>query len=299
MARRFVLILAVALVLGLLTASMVYQAILGRFKVEANVARPTKQVAVAAANINLGERLTSQHVKLMSWPVESVPGDALGSVADVEGRVALASLVVGEPLLDTKLASKSADSGILSMIVPENLRGVTIKVDDAVRESGFVSPNSRVDLIVTIAEKQGAGGRKSKVILQNIPVLAAGQSVEMRGNKPVSVTTVTLALTPDQSERLALAKTEGQLMLATRKLGDDSIVQTRGTNVNRLLDVSPAPAPARRTPTATRVASDVVVPQEPLPESYSVVVFHGSERTEHKFVQNGSHWVQQGQIKIK
>jgi Flp pilus assembly protein CpaB len=87
-----------------------------------------------------------------------------------------------------------------------------------------------------------------RVILQNIPVLAAGQSVEMRGNKPVSVTTVTLALTPEQSERLALGQAEGRLMLATRKLGDERVVQTSGTNVQKLLDISEMPARKNRRP---------------------------------------------------
>jgi pilus assembly protein CpaB len=291
MGRRFVLILAAALVIGVVTASIVYQAIIGKYKVEAKV-QPTKQVAVAAANINLGETLTSQHVKLMSWPIESVPGDALGSVAEAEGRIALASIVVGEPLLNAKLAPKMAGGGLLPMLVPVNHRGVTIKVDDAVRESGFVSPNSRVDIVVSIADRQGSMERKAKVILQNIPVLAAGQSVEMRGNKPVQVTTVTLALTPEESERLALAQTEGQLMLATRKLGDDRIVKTPGTNVKKLLDIAPVLARKRSTP--TRVAAS----EEP-PPPYTVVVFRGSQMTEHQFIQNGSHWVEQAQVKAK
>ena len=291
MARRFVLILAVALVLGVVTASLVYQAITGQASGEVK-APPTKQVAVAAANITLGETLTPQHVKLMSWPSESVPGDALGSVAEVEGRVALSSIVVGEPLLDAKLAPKLAGGGILPMLVPENLRGITIKVDDAVRESGFVSPNSRVDIIVTIADKQGSMDKKSKVILQNIPVLAAGQSVEMRGNKPVSVTTVTLALTPEQSERLALGQAEGRLMLATRKLGDERVVQTSGTNVQKLLDISEMPA--RKQPRSTQAKSSEA---PPLP--YTVVVFRGSQMSEHNFVQNGSHWVEQAPVKAK
>ena len=290
MGRRFVLILGVALLVGLGTASVVYRVITGRVNVEAKV-QPTKQVAVAAANINLGETLTAQHVKLISWPNESVPGGALGSVAEVESRVALSSIVVGEPLLDAKLAPKSG-GGILSMLVPENLRGVTIKVDDAVRESGFVSPNSRVDVVVSIAERQGTAERKAKVILQNVPVLAAGQSVEMRGNKPVPITTVTLALTPEQAERLALAQTEGRLMLATRKLGDNRIVQTPGTNVKKLLDV--APAPVRKQRNSIQVTSS-----EKPPPPYTVVVFRGGQMTEHQFVQSGSHWVEQPQAKAK
>jgi pilus assembly protein CpaB len=286
MGRRFVLILGLALVIGLVTGSVVYRTITGKFEIDAKT-QPTKEVAVAAANINLGETLTSQHIKLTSWPKDSVPAGSLGSIADAEGRVALASIVVGEPLLDAKLAPKLAGGGLLPMLVPENLRGVTIKVDDAVRESGFVSPNSRVDVVVSIAERQGSAERTGKVILQNIPVLAAGQSVEMRGNKPVPVTTVTLALTPEQAERLAVAQTEGRLMLATRNLGDNRVVETPGTNVKKLLGVSSEPPP--KQPTSTRVAPSVNPPPP-----YTVSVFHGNQMTEHRFVQNGgSEWVEQ------
>ena len=286
MGRRFVLILGLALVIGLLTGSVVYRAITNKFEAEART-QPTREVAVAAANINLGEALTAQHVRLMSWPKDSVPVGTLGSVAEAEGRIALTSIVVGEPLLDAKLAPKLAGGGILPMLVPENLRGVTIKVDDAVRESGFVSPNSRVDVVVSIADRQGTAERTGKVILQNVPVLAAGQSVEMRGNKPVPVTTVTLALTPEQAERLAVAQTEGRLMLATRNLGDNRVVETPGTNVKKLLGTSSAPP--QKQPTSTRVA-----PSENPPPPYTVTVFHGNEMTEHRFVQNrGSEWIEQ------
>jgi pilus assembly protein CpaB len=290
MGRRFLLILSLALVIGLVTGSVVYRAITGKFQTEAGTL-PTNEVAVAAANINLGETLTRQHIKLIPWPKDSMPGGTLASIAEVEGRVALTSIVVGEPLLDTKLAPKVAGGGILPMLVPENFRGVTIKVDDAVRESGFVSPNSRVDVVVSIAERQGSAERTGKVILQNVPVLAAGQSVEMQGNKPVSVTTVTLALTPEQAERLAVAQTEGRLMLATRNLGDNRVVETPGTNVTKLLGTSSAP-PSKQ-PAPTRVAPS------PKPEPpYTVTVFHGDKMTEHHFRQKGSSdWVEQDRVK--
>ena len=284
MGRRFVLILGLALVIGLVTGSMVYRAITN--KVEART-QPTREVAVAAANINLGETLTSRHVKLMSWPNDSVPVGTLGSVPEAEGRVALTSIVAGEPLFDKKLAPKLGGGGLLPMLVPENFRGVTIKVDDAVRESGFVSPNSRVDVVVSIADRQGSAERIGKVILQNVLVLAAGQAVEMRGNKPVPITTVTLALTPEQAERLAVAQTEGRMMLATRNLGDNRIVATPGTNVKKLLGTSSAPPP--KQPASTRVA-----PSESPPPPYTVLVFHGNQVTEQQFVQiRGSEWVEQ------
>lgn len=293
MGRRFLLILSLALVIGLVTGSVVYRAITDKFQTEAGTP-PTREVAVAAANINLGETLTRQHVKLIPWPKDSVPSGTLGSIAEAEGRVALTSIVVGEALLDVKLAPKVAGGGLLPMLVPENFRGVTIKVDDAVRESGFVSPNSRVDVVVSIAERQGSAERTGKVILQNVPVLAAGQSVEMQGNKPVSVTTVTLALTPEQAERLALAQTEGRLMLATRNLGDNRVIETPGTNVKKLLGTSSAPPPQKK-PAPARVA-----PTEKPPQSYTVSVFHGSQMTQHEFVQAGeSGWVERRQTKAK
>jgi pilus assembly protein CpaB len=287
MGRRFVLILGLALVIGLVTGSVVYRAITNKVDVEARTPS-TREVAVAAANINLGETLTSQHIRLRSWPKDSVPAGTLESVAKAEGRVALTSIVAGEPLFDARLAPKLAGSGgILPMLVPENFRGVTIKVDDAVRESGFVAPNSRVDVVVSIADRQGSAERIGKVILQNVPVLAAGQAVEMRGNKPVPITTVTLALTPEQAERLAVAQTEGRLMLATRNLGDNRVVETPGTNVKKLLGAPSAPPP--KQPPSTRVA-----PSENPPPPYTVLVFHGNQMTEQQFVQTGgSKWVEQ------
>ena len=274
MGRRFVLILGFALVIGLVTGSLVYRAITQKIQLEASV-QPTEEVVVAAANLRLGEIVTSRHLRVMSWPKGSVPAGAVRSTAEAMGRMALGSIVAGEPLLNAKLSKQPGGKGLLSMLVPENFRGVTIKVDDAVRESGFVSPNSRVDVVVTILDRRGSGERTAKVILQNVLVLAAGQAVEMRGNKPVPVTTVTLALTPEQAENLALAKTEGELMLATRNLGDGLIVQTRGSNVKRLLGKPSAP-PRRR--------SRVARVNRPQPEPYTVTVYHGNKMTTHEFI---------------
>lgn len=282
MRRRFFLILGFALVMGLVTGYLVYRSLTTNTMVEAS-ALPTEGVIVATANIEVGEALTSRHVKLLPWPKDSVPAGSLGSLAEAEGRVTRRSLVVGEPLLEAKLVPKGDGlGGILPMIVPDKLRGVTIKVDAAVRESGFVLPNSRVDIVVSIADRGNSGKRTAKVILQDVLVLAAGQTVELKSNKPVPVTTVTLALTPEQVEHLALAKTEGRLMIATRSLSDRRIVRTRGVNVKRLLNLSPA-SPSRRKATI-RVARRS---KKPRPSSHTVTVFHGNKMTQHNFVRNG------------
>ena len=261
MRRRLVLVLVLASVVGLITSTMVY-------RILSAIAQPEKAetIVVASVNIGMAETITGQHVKLVAWPKASIPSGAVRSLADAEGRVVRSSIVAGEPLLDGKLAPQlSGKGGLMPMLVPEGLRGITIKVDDATRESGFVLPNSRVDVLVSMPRSPGSQERISKVILQDIGVLAAGQTVELRDNKPVLVTTVTLALAPNQAEKIALAQTEGKLMLAMRNLRDNQVVETRGVTAATLLSDSSAsvdagqgaPAPARECSPAGSEGGDV------------------------------------------
>jgi pilus assembly protein CpaB len=213
------------------------------------------------------------------------------SLAQAEGRVVRSSIVAGEPLLDGKLAPQlSGKGGIMPMLVPEGLRGITIKVDDATRESGFVLPNSRVDVLVSMPRSPGSQERISKVILQDIGVLAAGQTVELRDNKPVTVSTVTLALAPGQSEKIALGQTEGKLMLAMRNLRDNTIVETRGATSATLL-TDPAPPVAKTTP-RPRIVSAPLPP--PKVETYAITVLRGGKAAEQVFVRDVTQeWVEQ------
>ena len=288
MRRRLVLVLVLASVVGLLTSTMVY-------RILSDIARPEKAetIVVASVNIGMAETITSQHVRLVAWPKASIPSGAVRSLAEAEGRVVRGSIVAGEPLLDGKLAPQlSGKGGLMPMLVPEGLRGITIKVDDATRESGFVLPNSRVDVLVSMPRRPGSQERMSKVILQDIGVLAAGQTVELRDNKPVTVTTVTLALAPDQAEKIALAQTEGKLMLAMRNLRDNKVVETRGVTAATLLTDSSAPVtPSAKAP-RPRIVSAPLAP--PKVETYAITVLRGGKAAEQVFVRDVTReWVEQ------
>lgn len=285
MRRRLLVIVAIASVIGIVTAFLVYRTITQNVGL---AGQSGEQVVVAAVNMPVGETVTGQHVRLSSWPEDAVPQGALRSLAEAEGQVVRASLVVGEPLLRAKLLDPefAAMGGLLPMLVPEGLRGVTIKVDEAVRESGFVQPNSRVDIVVSMRSERSSE-RVGKVILQNVPVLAAGQIVEMRGNKPVKVTTVTLALTPEQVERMALAQAEskGKVILATRNLRDNRVVKTAGITKARLL------SPSNSKPTKARV-TDRAPLRVPKVETHTVAVLRAGQATERIFVREaGDLWV--------
>jgi pilus assembly protein CpaB len=264
------------------------------YRVLSSIARPEKAetIVVAAVNIEMAETITSQHVRLVAFPSGSLPAGAVRSMAEAEGRVVRSSIVAGEPLLDGKLAPQlSGKGGLMPMLVPEGLRGITIKVDDATRESGFVLPNSRVDVLVSMPRSPGSQERVSKVILQDIGVLAAGQTVELRDNKPVTVTTVTLALAPHQAEKIGLAQTEGKLMLAMRNLRDNKVVETRGATAATLLTDSSAPAPTPAKP-RPRIVSAPLPP--PRVETYAITVLRGGKPAEQVFVRDVTQdWVEQ------
>jgi len=290
--------------MGLLASLLVY-------RVATRPVDEQEKIVVASVNLAMAEIVKGEHVKLVEWPKRSVPAGALKDVNTAEGRIARSPIVAGEPLLEAKLAP-GGKGGIMPILVPAGLRGVTIKVDDAIKESGFILPGSRVDILVSMAKDRSSQERFAKVILQDVQVLAAGQTVEMRDNKPVTVTTVTFALSPAQAERLALAQVEGKLMLATRNLGDNQLVQTSGVSTASLFHDNSNAAQPQRTPAAeTRTARSrpsagtgapprpsSVASGEPLPppklQTYTVSVLRAGKPSEHVFVRDeGEPWVEQ------
>jgi len=292
MRRRFFLILICASVIGFLASFLVYRVVSQAAHARSD---QSEQIVVAAADLGLADTVTSLHIKLVNWPKPSVPPGALRTAAEAEGRVVRSSIVAGEPLIEGKLAPQLAGrGGIMPMLIPEGQRGVTIRVDDAMRESGFVLPNSRVDVLVSMP-KAGSNEKIAKVILQDVTVLAAGQTVEMKDNKPVTNTTVTLALTPQQVERLAVAQSEGRLMLVQRNLRDTQFVRTPGaTPASLLSDIAPAPNPDAKPTVLARSAP------LPLPalEKYPVAVIRGTKVSEQTFVRDRENsWAEQPGLK--
>lgn len=289
MRRRLLVIVLCASLIGLLASFLVYRVVSQAARGKDDQA---ERIVVAAANIGLAEAVTSRHVKLVPWPKAAVPPGAIRSLEEAEGRVVRSSIVAGEPLIEAKLAPQLAGrGGIMPMLVPEGQRGVTIKLDEAMRESGFVMPNSRVDVLVSMPKAPGSNEKIAKVILQDVTVLAAGQTVEIKDNKPVTNTTVTLALTPQQVERLAVAQAEGKLMLVQRNLRDTDLVRTPGATPSSLLsDLAPAASKPAARPVAARSAPLPV----PVLEKYPVAVIRGSKVSEQVFVrQRGNAWSEQ------
>lgn len=219
-------------------------------------AMATKQVAVAAVDIEIGSRLTGQMMRAAPWPSGSIPEGATEDAAALVDRVAKTAILKGEPILEGKLAPVGTTGG-LSAIVAEGKRAMTVRVNDVVGVAGFALPGNYVDIMVnTFEEGAGSSANKdksiSKIVLEHILVLAVAQEAGRDETKPKVVNAVTLEVTPEQAELLDLARSVGTLSLVLRNQVDPEAVATVGATKDTLLGkraAPPQPAPAVRPAT--------------------------------------------------
>lgn len=232
--KRFFVVLSCALMFGLLAAFAV-----SRYLSSANVyAKSLNSVVVAKVDIPIGAKIIPEQLMVVQFPRESIPDGTFDNPQKLVGRVAVQNISAREPLTETRLAPEGSAAG-LSAVIPEGYRAMTVKVDDVVGISGFVQPGTLVDVVVVINPEENTGdkGPVSKIVLQNIKVLANGQNIDKPKDdrEANSVKAVTLQVTPEQAEKLALASTEGKLQLVMRNSIDQDDEQTNGVNKRTLL----------------------------------------------------------------
>ncbi|HEV2882908.1 MAG TPA: Flp pilus assembly protein CpaB [Pyrinomonadaceae bacterium] len=232
--KRLVFVMCGAVVFGLVAAFSVSRYLSGTQAYAKNL----NSVVVAKVNIQPGEKIIAEQLQSVQFPSNAMPDGTFQSADKLIGRVAVVQIAAREPITDYKLAPEGSAGG-LSAVIPEGYRAMTVKVDDVVGISGFVMPGALVDVVVVInpAEQNGQENPISKIVLQNIKVLANGQNIDRPENdrEPESVKAVTLQVTPEQAEKLALASSEGKLQLVMRNSVDQGDEQTLGVDKRILL----------------------------------------------------------------
>lgn len=256
---RAVIMLVLALVAGI--AAVVLAA---RWLTQ-QTSTTTQQVAVAGRDINLGTPLNASMIDLVAWPAGAVPSGAFGSQADLEGRVLLTAVQRGEPLLESRLAPIGTRGG-LSAVIPEGKRAITVRVNEVVGVAGFALPGNFVDVMVNTQDEQQRA--ISKIVLERILVLAVAQEASRDETKPRVVNAVTLEVTPDEAEKLDLARSVGTLSLVLRNQVDQGDATTSGITRRELLGqptvappvavAKPAPRPRSPRPAARKAEPDTV-----------------------------------------
>ncbi|CAM3152543.1 Flp pilus assembly protein CpaB [Janthinobacterium lividum] len=250
--------------------------------INAQASGNTNKVAVALVDISLGARIAPEMVRMVDWPSSALPPGAINDPKLLDARVTRTSIQHGEPIMESKLAPPGTQGG-LSAVVGEGKRAMTVRVNDVVGVAGFALPGNYVDILVNTqddAAKTGTGRDPSisKIVLERILVLAIAQESNRDDTKPKVVNAVTLELTPDQTEKLDLARSVGTLSLVLRNQIEDKPVNTDGATKTSLLDAKVAAqvaAPAPRPVVRRRVVQGPAGPQ--------VDVIKGLERSSQQF----------------
>lgn len=284
--RTVIIVTVLAIVFAVVAAVLVYN-----YLQEQELAKTGKvqTIVVAAMEIPIGTKIGDTMVKTSPWPSESVqPGSFTEPKALTgPGRITVKTIAAGEPITEQKLvpSAGTAGSGFMTYRVPPGHRAVTVAVNEVAGVAGFLSPDNKVDVVLTTPIPGSPNETISKIVLQNVPVLATGQiAQEQKDGKPMVVPTVTLDLTPEDAEKLVLASSKGSLQLLLRNFSDVAPAEARGATISKVLTgVSRAEKPPVVESTV-RVIREAAPRKAPTPSAlYSVEIIKGKERSVKQF----------------
>lgn len=279
--KRHVVVIGVAVLTAALASLGVYLT-LKRIPVrEVEVARTF--VVVAARSLPTGVRLAAADLKVVPWPANNMVPGGFSKVDAVVNRGLLSSVVENEPVVESKLVRADGGSGLPSAI-PRGMRAMSVRVNDVIGVAGFLDPGTRVDLMVTIRKKDES---TSRTVVSNVQVLTAGTRNDQQKPKdaktPSSAPVVTLLVSPEDAERIALAQSEGQIMLSLRNPLDTEATPSSGVRTAALFgEVVEPPAPVVKAVTVRKapvVPAVVSAPPSP-PKIYTVEAIRAAKRSE-------------------
>lgn len=211
--RRGLILIFLSLIMALGAAWVANTWVSNQLVSKADAAPDSQFVVTAAIRIPFATKVEGRHLKLTEVPAGVLPEGAFTTIEGVEGKVSTTPIARGEILVSERFASHSRGS-TLAALVAENMRAVTVRVDDVIGVGGFLLPGNTVDVLA--ARKDSNRRAVTETILTNIKVLAVDQTAAVEENEPVIVRAVTLEMTPKQAEKLVKARTEGSIQLTLR-----------------------------------------------------------------------------------
>src|SRR6266849_6452805 len=209
--KRLLMIGVLALALGAFVSALVYKNMQSR----GPSAESGVDVVVAANDIQVGSKVEEHDVHLVKFPPTSLPAGAYTTRSQVLGRGVVVPIAKGEFVLPSKLAPENAGAGLPSLI-PPGMRAVSVRVNEIVSVAGFVTPGTRVDVLLT-GTPNGSSEPQTTTVLQNVAVIASGHTLERSASgEAQSTPVITLLASPEDAERLTLASAEGKIQLSLR-----------------------------------------------------------------------------------
>jgi pilus assembly protein CpaB len=275
---RLLMIGVLALAAGFAAALLVYK----NLQAKTVNAEPGIDVIVAADDLQVGARVEEHDIKIIRIPVSDLPAGAPRKRSDVLGHGVIIPITKGEFILPTKLAGENAGAG-LPALIPPGMRAVSVRVNEVVSVAGFVTPGTRVDVLLT-GTPTGGADEQTTTVLQNIAVLASGHTLERTASGEAQNTAViTLLVSPDDAQRLTLASKQGQIQLALRNPLDTRDEDFPSSSARGLYKggAPPPPTPAVRIP-VHHVEVKPTAPTPPPATGVSIEVWEGDKKTDTK-----------------
>jgi len=231
---------SLAIVLGLIAAGGIWQ-YLNRTQQKIKELSVTRAVVIASMPIQAGAKITEADLSIKQLPAQAVPKDYPSSIESIKGRIVKNTIQAEEVITEARLVGEGAAGG-LPVVIPKDQRAITIMVNEVVGVGGFINPGDHVDILSILKKDENTF---SKTILQNVLILAVGDKIMdpniLSDPAPKLVSQVTVALTPKDSEKLALAEELGELHLVLRPHGENKSFVTEGATLEDVYGFLPGP----------------------------------------------------------
>jgi pilus assembly protein CpaB len=279
--NRLALIGLVAMALAAFVSLSIYRVLTGAVKSGQATALTT--VVAAANDLPAGSKLNESDLRLVKMPHNDLPPGSFTSVSEVVGRAVTTPIMKGAPVMLGQLANPNAGAG-LPALIPSGMRAVSVKVNDVISVAGFVTAGTRVDVLLTGQPNQGGGSTgndpAATTVLENIQVLAAGQKLQHNGQgDPQQVTVITLLVSPEDAQKLALATQEGKIQLALRNPLDEDKTAMNAIRNSQLYHVGRPTTTLAATPVKTaRPSQKPPVVKVAAKAPYAVEIIEGPKR---------------------
>jgi pilus assembly protein CpaB len=275
--NRTLIVMLVAVATAALGSFGVYRAVLQMPAREVEVA--SVNVVVAAQPLAMGTRLHPNQLRVVAWPSRNPLAGAFSDPKELVDRGLIDNVAENEPITMTKVASLEAGAG-LPPVIPEGMRAISVRVNEVVGVAGFVVPGTIVDVLVTVRTSNGNQDEPmTRAVVSKVTVLTAGTKFDQEKSKngePIPTSVVTLAVLPEDAERISLAQNEGKITLALRNPLDVSPTETKGVRLASLMTgKSPEPVIDR---TRNRVVAKVAPAAPPPPSVYTVETIRAAKR---------------------
>ena len=266
--RRLLIALLTALLLSGAATFMVIRKLMGRGAPSLHF----QSYVAASRSMQPGEVLKPEDLTIIEWPASHPLLGAYSKTTDLVGRAVIYPVANAQPVLQEYLAAPGSVIGLTAKI-PEGMRATSVKSDEVVGVAGFLFPGSHVDVLVTFRSDRFPTPA-TQIVLQDVEVLTIGQKLQPDPQgKPETVNAVTLLVTPEDSQKLVLASSQGSIQFVLRNGADHSKVEAVPMQIAQLSGAPPAtPAP-------------VVTPRPRLPmkDPYVVETILGDKRSTRSF----------------